>query len=149
LFKLARRAAQLKRSAKVMKPTSDHSFPAAEVVSWKLSAELLELEVSNVFFAGEARGPAKLVFPLVKPVSAGSFDYTLNQWVNEPDVERLKNIQEFYFKKERHYSLKGSGAESGKFLALGFLSSAAQITWLKEKPNQPPDPTAPSGRASA
>ncbi len=112
-----------------MKPTSDHSFRDAQVLGWKLAPESLELEVSNVYFAGEARGPARLVFPLIKPVRAVSFDRAANTWVEEPVVEALMDIRKFHFKLERHYSLEGVGAESGKLLALGVLSSEARISW--------------------
>lgn len=112
-----------------MKPTSEHLFQGAEVLDWKLSAELLEVRVSNVFFAGEARGQARLVFPLIKPVRAVTFDVALNRWREEPAVEALKDIRKFHFKLERHYSMEGSGAESGKLVALGILSSEAQISW--------------------
>ena len=108
-----------------MKPTSDHSFQDAEILDWKLSPQLLEVEVSNVFFRGEARGRARLSFPLITPVKAMSFDGT--RWVEESEVEPLKDIREFYFKKERHYSLKGVGAKSGMLVGLGVLSSEAQI----------------------
>ena len=112
-----------------MKPTSAHSFPGAEIIDWKLSDDSLELQVSDVFFEGHSRGPAKLVFPLIQPATAMSYDYRSKEWVAEPGVERLKNLREFHHKCEKIYSLKGYGAESGKFLAVAILSTESQITW--------------------
>ncbi len=112
-----------------MKPTSAHTFSDAKVVSWKLSDDLLEVEVSDVVFGGESHGPAKLAFPLIKPAAAMSFDFGSNEWIDEPKVEPLREIGEFYFKREVIYSLKGFGAESGKFLAIAVLSREASIEW--------------------
>ena len=112
-----------------MKPTHEHSFSEAEVVAWRLSDALLELEVSDVFFEGLSRGHAKMIFPLVRPASAMSYDHCSNHWIEETTVERLKDIREFHYKMEKHYSLKGFGAESGKWLAVSVLSNEAEITW--------------------
>ena len=109
-----------------MKPTSEHSFRDAEILSWKLSPEVLEVEVSNVFFRGESCGCAKMSFPLITPAKAMSFDGT--KWIEESEVEPLKDIREFYLKQERHYSLKGVGAKSGKLVGICILSSEAQIS---------------------
>jgi hypothetical protein len=112
-----------------MKPSSAHSFPDAEVLDWKLASDRLELGVSDVFFEGQSRGPAKLVFPLLRPASSMSYDHDSKKWVSEVKVERLKDLCEFHLKKEEHYSLKGFGRESGRWLAVGILSREAQITW--------------------
>ena len=112
-----------------MKPSSAHSFPDAQVVDWKLSDDRLELEMSGVFFDGQSRGRAKLVFPLLRPATAMWYDHDSKQWVSAVKVEPLKDVCEFHLKKEEHYSLKGFGRESGRWLAVGILSSEAQITW--------------------
>jgi hypothetical protein len=112
-----------------MKPTSEHSFPDAKVTVWQLSDSLLELEISDVFFDGCLRGPAKIAFPLDQPASVMSYDHDSNRWTEEKKEEALKDICEFHHKKENHYSLKGFGAESGRWLAIGILSRNAQITW--------------------
>jgi hypothetical protein len=112
-----------------MKPTSAHSFAGAKVVGWRLSDNILELEVSDVTFDGHSHGPAKLVFPLARPATAMSYDFKSNEWLAEAKVERLKDIREFHHKSGKIYSLKGHGVESGKFLAVGILSQEAQITW--------------------
>jgi hypothetical protein len=112
-----------------MKPTSAHSFPDAEVTAWRLSTDRLEVEVSDVFFEGNSHGPAILMFPLDKPASAMSYDHISNQWTEEKTIEPLKDICEFHHKNERHYSLKGFGSESVKWLAVGVLSVDAKITW--------------------
>ncbi len=111
-----------------MKPTSDHSFPDAKVTAWQLSESLLEVEVSDVFFAGSLRGPAKITFPLVQSATVMAYDHSSSRW-SEGKKEALKDICEFHFKNESHYSLKGFGAESGRWLAVGILSRDAQITW--------------------
>ncbi|QDU93904.1 hypothetical protein [Lignipirellula cremea] len=112
-----------------MKPTAAHSFPDAEVVAWRLSDALLELEVSDVFFDGFSHGHAKMIFPLARPVTAMSYDHNSNQWIEETAIERLKDICEFHHKMERLYSLKGFGAESGKWLAVSVISNEAEIKW--------------------
>ena len=112
-----------------MKPTAAHSFPDAEVVRWSLSSDLLEVEVSDVHFDGQLRGPAKLVFPLLHLATAMSYDQNSNEWTREPSVERLKNICEFHHKMETRYSLKGFGSQSGRWIAVSVLSRDAQITW--------------------
>ncbi len=112
-----------------MKPTSEHSFPDATVTAWRLSDALLEVEVSDVFFDGCLRGPAKIAFPLIQPATAMSYDHSSNRWTEEKKEEALKDICEFHYKSESHYSLRGFGAESGRWLAVGVLSPHAQITW--------------------
>ena len=112
-----------------MKPTSEHSFPDAKVTAWKLSDSLLEVEVSDVFFDGSLRGPAKVAFPLIQPATVMSYDHGSNRWTEEKKGEALKDICEFHHKNESHYSLKGFGAVSGRWLAVGVLSRDARITW--------------------
>ena len=112
-----------------MKPTSAHSFPNAEVVSWKLSDDLLELEVSNVVFGGQSHGHAKLVFPLIQPATAMFFDFKSQEWLAEAKVERLKDIREFHHKCEKIYSIKGYGADTGRFFGVAILSRKAEIVW--------------------
>ena len=111
-----------------MKPTAAHSFPGAEVVVWTLSDTLLELEVSDVLFEGKSRGHAKMTFPLVRRATAMSY-HVANGWIEETTVECLKDLREFHFKAEEHYSLKGFGVDSGKLLAVGILSNDAEIVW--------------------
>lgn len=114
-----------------MKPTSAHSFPDADIVDWKLSDNSLEAIVSQVLFDGKLYKHAKLVFPLIKPATAMYYDYGLNCWIVEKQIERLKNISALGFKLEISYSLRGIGAESGKLIALKILSRNATITWIE------------------
>lgn len=112
-----------------MKPTSDHSFPDAEITSWCLSNVRLEIEVSDVFYAEAVHGPAKLVFPLDRRPSAMSYNHTTNHWTEEDKIEPLREICEFHHKHDFHYSLQGFGAESGRWLTIGIISGNAEITW--------------------
>ena len=112
-----------------MKPTHEHSFPDAGVSSWCLTSELLEFEMTDVFYDGELRGHAKLRFPLMRPASAMSYNHDSNEWSDEEQVEPLKDVCEFHHKMGTMYSIKGFGSVSGKWLAISVTSSEAQITW--------------------
>jgi hypothetical protein len=118
-------------SLSIMKPTSAHSFPNAEILGWKLSDNLFEIEMSNVIFDGQSCGKAKLVFPLVRPATAMSYDFKSKKWLAEAKVEQLKDIREFHHKCEKIYSIKGYGADTGKFFAVAILSREAEIVWEK------------------
>ena len=125
-----------------MKPTSEHSFPDAEVVSWLLTPERLAIEMSDVFYDGKLRGRASLVFPLMRPATAMSYDHESNKWAEAGQVEPLKDLCEFHHKIEKRYSLKGFGSVSGKWLAVSVISSDAEITWEQTQAEQGVAPNA-------
>jgi hypothetical protein len=112
-----------------MRLTSDHSFPGSVVLDWQLFENLLLVEMSDVYFDGQSRGKARLTFDFSVPASAMSFDPVSKSWRNEASIEPLKDICEFHFKKGKHYSLKGIGATSGKWIAVSVISSEASVTW--------------------
>ena len=104
-----------------------HTFRNASVLSWRLSDALLEIDVSDVIFDGQSRGPAHVVLPLLKPSTAMVFDR--GKWVEETTHEPLKEISALHFKLEKHYSLHGTGATTGRHIAIGLLSNEGEITW--------------------
>ena len=110
-----------------MKLTTAHTFRKSTVLSWRLSDARLETDVSDVIFDGQSRGPARLVFPLLRPPAVMAFDG--GKWIEEPAHEPLKEISALYFKLEKHYSLHGTGAVTGRHIAVGVLSNEGEITW--------------------
>ncbi len=125
-----------------MKPTHEHSFPDAEVLSWRLTPEQLEFEMTDVHYDGKLRGRAKLRFPLIRPASAMSYNHDSNEWSHEEQVEPLKDVCEFHHKMKTMYFIKGFGSVSGKWLAVSVTSSEAQITWKQQDAEQAVTPNA-------
>lgn len=87
--------------------------------------------VSEVFFEGASRGPARIVFPLRHPAKSMEFNHETAEWVPQESVEPLKDICEFHHKNDSHYSLQGFGAVTGRWVSIGLISSDAEITWIR------------------
>ena len=112
-----------------MKPTSEHEFPDADVLEWRLTDSELFVSTSDVHYDGSLRGPAQLRFPLLRPASAMHYHHESNVWADCASVEPLKGLCEFHFKMGFRYSLKGFGRNSGQWLAVSVHSDSADIRW--------------------
>ena len=112
-----------------MKLTQEHSFPDEEITSWQHEGDVLTIEVSGVHYAGQVHDQAKIVFADIQRMTCMIYHSDQGIWQELGDVEPLKDICELHLKLDKHYSLKGFGAESGQWIEIGIVSQKGNIEW--------------------
>lgn len=101
--------------------------PDDDILGWDATNDLIEVQLSGLFYDGDYREAVRLRFPLTSPPRAMSYDSNVDEWTQLDNLEPFANICEIHRKMNKHFCLQGFGADSGLWNSVGFVCETPQI----------------------
>ena len=105
------------------------SFPDENIVSWSLSEEHLQIELTGVFIEKPISGICEMQLANWSNIKVNRFNNKSNQHATiDSDYEPLKDICEFVATPQK-IVLKGFGANQGEWLEYTFTNPSVEIRY--------------------